>query len=616
MARKSRTLTLVTSSAATPTPQDTHAPTPGLLATMALLGGFDKEPPPPPASPDVRQIALRDISPSAYQPRRFRVPDAEDADLFRLAASIRRGGVLQPILLRPHAADGGFELVAGERRYRASCLQSPELDALGPAPFYIPALVRELTDQEAHAIAVTENLLRKDLHPLEEAEGVASLLLLMREDAEAVARSIGQTRSWVACRARIHTHLLDDIKDLFASNTSLRGWTVGHLEEVAKLAPEIQREVLAAVQHGGYYGDLTVTRLRKWLSGFTMKLSDAPFPLEDDTLHPAAGACTTCPFHTLAAPHLFEEEGEDPQGDLRKARCLNGRCWETKRQSFLDRRRDELRASHPDLRLVATSFEDLPIEWRRDGVLRPTDYTKMKKRARGAVPAMVAAGPRGGELMWIKVAQVERRTPASATDSSGSSEADAQADRLVAGRERLRRRRLARIAVLATEMLEAHDGSAISSDRLMALCLAFGTDRRRGAEWIGHEMTWSAFDELCGSGREEVAANLWKTQLVPLLASRLRLPSVPRAHAHDDLENEVRNVLLLIAGPSFDSVFRQVAGEIPEPKAWKKLPGYVAEQLGDASDVAEPVRSGAADDVTAGAPEAHCAGVPEKETLM
>ena len=464
MARKSPTLTLVTSSPAAPKPQANHAPTPGLLATMALLGGFDKELPPPPASPDIRQVALRDISPGAYQPRRFQVPDAEDSDLFRLASSIRRGGVLQPILLRPHATGGGFELVAGERRYRASCLQSPELDAIGPAPLYIPALVRELTDQEAHAIAVTENLLRKDLHPLEEAEGVASLLLLMREDADAVARSIGQTRSWVACRARIHTHLLDDFKDLFASNTSLRGWTVGHLEEVAKLAPDIQREVLTSVQHGGYYGDLTVTRLRSWLAGFTMKLSDAPFPLEDETLHPQAGACTTCPFHTLAAPHLFEDQGDDPQGDLRKARCLNSRCWQTKRQSFLDRRRDELRASHPDLRLAATSFEDLPTEWRRDGVLRPTDYTKLKKRTKDAMPAMVAAGPRGGELIWIKAAQPEKTAAA----SSGSSETEAQTDRLSAGRERLRRRRLARIAILATEMLEAHDGSAVSSNRLMA----------------------------------------------------------------------------------------------------------------------------------------------------
>ncbi len=158
------------------TPRPRKNPRPAIASPLTELS----ELPAPPANPEVQQIPLRDITPSLYQPRRFQIPDAEDPDLVKLARSIRAKGVIQLILVRP--METGYELVAGERRVRASCLGLPAADAIGSALLYIPAIVRELSDTEAGEITVEENLRRKDLRPLEEADGVHTLLLLHKGD--------------------------------------------------------------------------------------------------------------------------------------------------------------------------------------------------------------------------------------------------------------------------------------------------------------------------------------------------------------------------------------------------------------------------------------------------
>src|SRR5262245_44686910 len=155
------------------------------------------EPEAPPPAPEIQQVFLRLITPSLYQPRRFQIPDADNPDVLDLGRASRAKGVTQPIRLRP--SDSVFELVVVERRVRASRLHLPELDAIGPAPLYIPAMVRDLSDSEAAELTVEENLRRKDLLPLEEADGVNTLLLLHKGDPLAVAARLGQTASWVAC---------------------------------------------------------------------------------------------------------------------------------------------------------------------------------------------------------------------------------------------------------------------------------------------------------------------------------------------------------------------------------------------------------------------------------
>jgi len=136
-----------------------------------------------------RQMALTELRVSPLQPRRV----FDEATLAELAASIAEKGVLQPLLVRP--CEDGFEIVAGERRFRAA--QRAGLDR-------VPVVVRELSDQETLEIAIVENLQREDLNPVEEARAFRQLMGYGLTQ-EAVAQAVGKSRSAVANTLRLLT---------------------------------------------------------------------------------------------------------------------------------------------------------------------------------------------------------------------------------------------------------------------------------------------------------------------------------------------------------------------------------------------------------------------------
>ncbi len=153
----------------------------------ALLGGSmpqDQEINPA----EIQAISLEAIVPNPNQPRRR----FDEQALAELAESIKSQGVLQPVLLRP--VDDGYELVAGERRFRAAGMAGLT---------EIPALVREMTDQQSLAIALIENLQREDLNPLEEAQGYRRLLDEFGLSQEDLASSVGKSRSSLANSLRL-----------------------------------------------------------------------------------------------------------------------------------------------------------------------------------------------------------------------------------------------------------------------------------------------------------------------------------------------------------------------------------------------------------------------------
>jgi len=543
-------------------------------------------PAPPPPAPEIQQVLLREITPSLYQPRRFQIPDAEDPDLLDLARSIRAKGVIQPILLRP--VEGGFELVVGERRVRASRLDLPELDAIGPAPLYIPAVVRELSDTEAAELTVEENLRRKDLRPLEESAGVHTLLLLYKGDPLAVAARLGQAPAWVACRARIHSNLSAAWKEQLADPESpFQSWTAAHLEEIAKLAQEIQDEVL---NQGNFdYLDITaitVAELAHMISDLTRKLGRAPFPLDDETLLPSAGACTNCPLTTLSSPFLFaDEHGGVPSG-IEEARCLNHSCWREKCHRAAERSAAKLRSDHPDLLIVAPremTSEEIPPSWRSGGVLAAHAYEKVKKGAEGAQPAMVAGGSQMGKLIWIKPAypvrsprQPELDTPVGEAPAPEAAPAPVR-DLLAERRAKHMNRRISRMADLTKEILEACDGKLLSPQILVALAHVFGTSTNRKGAWSYHSTSdpWAALETFRALSDEEAATAFWSCQLQPVLASRLQYCGPTDAAR---LHGEIVAALKLL-GASYPDLYRKVARELLEPKAWRELPGYTPEDL-------------------------------------
>lgn len=136
-------------------------------------------------------LALDKIRPNPYQPRKVFDQEA----LIELANSIEKSGVFQPVIVRP-ALPSGYELIAGERRYRASMLAGKSA---------IPAIVRRLSDEEMMEVAVLENLQREDLNPLEEAQAYESLMTRLNLNQTQLAKRLGKSRPYIANYLRLLT---------------------------------------------------------------------------------------------------------------------------------------------------------------------------------------------------------------------------------------------------------------------------------------------------------------------------------------------------------------------------------------------------------------------------
>ncbi|HMI39662.1 MAG TPA: ParB/RepB/Spo0J family partition protein [Sphingomicrobium sp.] len=175
----------------------------------------------------VREVDIALIRPNAEQPRRH----FDEESLADLAASIAERGVLQPILLR--TADAGFEIVAGERRWRAA--QRAQLHR-------IPAIIRNFDDASSAEVALIENIQREDLNAIEEADGYRQLIQRHGHSQEGVAAIVHKSRSHVANLLR-----LLDLPE-FVRAALLRGdISMGHARAIAASphAEEIAREIIA-----------------------------------------------------------------------------------------------------------------------------------------------------------------------------------------------------------------------------------------------------------------------------------------------------------------------------------------------------------------------------------
>jgi ParB family chromosome partitioning protein len=139
--------------------------------------------------PELREVAVELIAPNPNQPRRH----FDEEGLQALAESLRERGVLQPVLVRP-VLGGTFELVAGERRWRAAKLAGLER---------IPALVQERDDAASLEVAIIENMAREDLNPIEEARAVAALVEELGLTREDVGRRVGRSRVAVSNLLRL-----------------------------------------------------------------------------------------------------------------------------------------------------------------------------------------------------------------------------------------------------------------------------------------------------------------------------------------------------------------------------------------------------------------------------
>lgn len=513
------------------------------------------------------EIPLVAIVSHPDNPRVFRDRDEDDPALVELAASIKAVGVLEPVLVRSLDADGvpvpperaaGYQLCAGERRLRAARLAGLTT---------IPAIVRDLTDDQALEVLVTENLQREDLLPLEEARGIRSLVLhgWTHED---VAAKLGRSVGWVSQRHRLNTLSPAWLQAMHNPKLAVGEWPVGHLLLVTTLAPAAQDKLLDHL--GAWATQVVVERdvLRRYIGDLVRTLSAAPWKLDDAALYPEAGACSECMQRTSCNPGLFEE------AKLSKAdRCLDAVCWAQKGQRAVKAREAELRAKHPDLVLIDGQGYGTPVP----GTIPHYHVIPAKKSTKDAVPALTVTGQEAGKVTWIMPPRPQTSRGARPTGPDGKALPKTLPER----REDLRRRRIAKAVAAIAEQLPGT--SAPSSFTVLRVVAIFGTDRKADGllsgflnpitgQWShldGHSSTpWGVLQKLEDPERRPTATELlWLHQVVPVLQHRLTYYS---GLDIDQLWREAVQIAAL-SGLPFEAILEEATASLPDPKSWAHL---------------------------------------------
>ncbi len=311
-----------------------------------------------------------------------------------LCAGLGRAGLIEPIVVRKSPQNHPscllfYQLVAGERRWRAAV-------KLGWKT--IPAIVRELTEQQAELAALVENFHRQDLTPIEEGAAVAQQLALGRTVRE-LAEALGKSPAWVSRRSKL-TRLAPATIAAWEKMPGEERWPASMLEELALVPENAQRRLLATKWIR------TAKQLRSEINRtYLRRLAQAPWKLDDAALEPKAGACSTC-------PHRLDESGDPlmlqtparPGGQCRVPECY-ARKLAAHAKAAVARAAEKL----PAAAIVSEKHYTLGAEARKQvakvcgkkTVLGCSAFSPCRKDTPGAEPAIVADPAAAGKVIWI-----------------------------------------------------------------------------------------------------------------------------------------------------------------------------------------------------------------------
>ena len=342
---------------------------------------------------EYRNLPLSSLTESTTNPRRT----FEEMALKELATSIRTQGVLSPLLVRPLTGNG-FEIVAGARRYRAARMAEVAT---------VPVRIVNLTDAEAMEAALVENLIRSDVHPMEEATGFARLLALdePKYSIEQLAARTGKNPAYVAARLKLVDLVPNAVEAFYRDEIG-----VGHALLLAKLQPDQQEQALAACFKEVYNGGakparvlLPVRNLQFWIeTNVLLILKLAPFDKRDAQLVPVAGSCVDCPLRTGHNKLLFSDLGKADA-------CTSPNCYQAK----VDAHVAKTLAAKPKLVQISTAYGQqkegsatLPrnkyVEVRPDKPTSKEEATRPEfKTCKFTTEAIVSEGIDKGELRKV-----------------------------------------------------------------------------------------------------------------------------------------------------------------------------------------------------------------------
>ncbi len=358
---------------------------------------------------EFKPVPIADIKPDPNQPRKF----YDETAMQELTDSIKAKGILQPILIRPNGK--GYILVCGERRFRAAtAAQLKE----------VPAVIRELTDEEALELQIIENLQRKDVHPMEEAVAFKSLLERKENplSIDDVAARVGKTGYFVKQRMKLNA-LSKEWQDIFYKNKIQIAMALA----IALLADKEQAELYSSTVEKKYLNDPTYyPRIDSWnLDKLRRSLNKAPFDTKDATLNPKMGACTGCVFNTAVAS-LFPDSAKDPI-------CNNGGCFKIKSDTAFASKLKEVQEdpsvllvynycrSNDDQKLVEKLSKEHKIYRTGYGEDVQVEHSPNKKdiEAGKVLKAFYVAGEERGRVVYVR-----KSNSKSSSSKSGPKAAD------------------------------------------------------------------------------------------------------------------------------------------------------------------------------------------------
>jgi ParB family chromosome partitioning protein len=323
---------------------------------------------------EYQTVNLSQLTESLSNPRKT----FEHKALKEMAESIRAVGLLQPILVRPTATEGRFEIVAGARRFRAARLAEIES---------VSVRVCQLTDAQALEAQVIENLIRADVHPYEETQGFLALMRLdpARYTAQELAAKTGKSVTFVLQRLK-----LADLIPAAAKSFQKDEIATGHALLLARLSTPQQVEAFPHCFADVWLDSkqkkrlVNVAEFSHYIdSNIILELSEAPFSREDDSLYPAAGACLNCPkrsgFNTLLFP------------DVKKDSCFDPACYGEKVTRFI---------AASNLVQLAGDYRAVP---QGSAIVPRSKYTVLKSgdRCGHATQGIVAIGNNTGAILTV-----------------------------------------------------------------------------------------------------------------------------------------------------------------------------------------------------------------------
>lgn len=296
---------------------------------------------------DFQKIPLDSVKPSPMNPRKTFDEEAVN----ELAANIEKQGLIQPITVRPCEYDDqldnsgeivnipiGYEIVCGERRYRAYCLLKAKEDALNVERTAahrkksdrfqsIPAMVREMTDEDAFEAMITENLQRQDVDPMEEAFAFGQLIK-SGKTAEEVALKFGKSIRFIQDRCKLNTLIPDLVVAVKEDKMSISAAML-----ICKLDEDMQRKYHSQYSNN-YYG-LTKTTAESFVNGLFMTLSKSPWyqsdnQADEDFEGGCESKCSECQLNTANHGCLFWEMKSQDAG-----RCTNRAKFQSKMLAYM-----------------------------------------------------------------------------------------------------------------------------------------------------------------------------------------------------------------------------------------------------------------------------------------